>query len=204
MKTLALLFTACMVTLTQSPPPPTGPTSLTSATAQAQPASRTTQPSSPLIAAGVIRDVDPEAAGRPGRFLSIPLTIDPQGTALAAYQIEITARRGTFKVVGVGTPVRPVDERGGSVFPGTDPPRYDRDAAAAGPIDRLIVADFSLKPAQQLPTAVVTVATVEVYVEDLNFSADDLILTLQAAADPQGVPIPNATVRSAPLPGADR
>ncbi len=114
------------------------------------------------------------------RFATITVTIDPKGVPLAAYQFEVTAGHA-FTVVGL-------DHAGHPAF--ADPPRYDRAAAADG-TDRLIVADYSTRPAGQLVAKPQRVAVIHAAFtldagDDAGQLTDSIALTLTAAADPAG------------------
>lgn len=121
-----------------------------------------------------VQPVDPP----PGvRFATITVTIDPKGAPLAAYQFEITADHA-FTVVGL-------DNAGHPSF--SDPPRYDRAAAADG-TDRLIIADYATLAAGQLVAKPQRVAVIHAAftLDDAGQLADGISLTLTAAADPAG------------------
>lgn len=114
------------------------------------------------------------------RFATVTVTIDPKGVPLAAYQFEIAAGHA-FTVVGL-------DSAGHPSF--SDPPRYDRAAAAEG-TDRLIVADYTTRPIGQLVAKPQRVATIHAAftVDDETTRAqlaDSIALTLTAAADAEG------------------
>jgi hypothetical protein len=114
------------------------------------------------------------------RFATITVTIDPKGVPLAAYQFELTAGHA-FTVVGL-------DHAGHPAF--ADPPRYDRAAAADG-TDRLIVADYSTRPAGELiakPQAAAVIHAAFWVGDDTDPEAlaDRIAVTLTAAADPAG------------------
>ncbi|MEM1212563.1 MAG: hypothetical protein AAGI68_09730 [Planctomycetota bacterium] len=138
-----------------------------------------------------------------GHFLALPITLDPQGQPLAAYQLELTATHGTFQIVGIeNAPNLPA-------FP--NPARYDRTTAQPDhPIDRLILADFSLAPPEDLPRKPTVIATVHAYVTPPNPLANrtpeqliktlGLTATLTQAANPQGQPIPATVTLSNPTP----
>ena len=97
----------------------------------------------------------------------------------AAWQFEHTERTGQMLVVGV--------ENGESAaFEGA--PYYDLEAVKAGVAERIIVADFTVKPASELPRERVRVATLHVR---LNGPSDpEYALRLMAAANEAGEPIP--------------
>jgi hypothetical protein len=72
---------------------------------------------------------------------------------LAAWQFELTERAGRMQVVGI---------EGGESASFAEPPFYDRDAVEQGAADRIIVADFSLNGADELPSGRTRVARVHV------------------------------------------
>ena len=72
---------------------------------------------------------------------------------LAAWQFELTERGGRMQVVGI---------EGGESASFAEPPFYDRDAVEQGAADRIIVADFSLNSADELPSGRTRVARVHV------------------------------------------
>lgn len=97
----------------------------------------------------------------------------------AAWQFELAERTGQMLVVGV--------ENGESAaFEGA--PYYDLEAVRAGVAERIVVADFTVKPASELPRGRVRIATLHVR---LNGPANpDYALRLIAAANEAGEPIP--------------
>ncbi|MEM6394180.1 MAG: hypothetical protein AAF797_15550, partial [Planctomycetota bacterium] len=185
--TLFFLLTTLCITTTASisgAGPTTAPTT-------------TTPPAIPLLGYGS----PPTPAA--GHFFSIPITLDPQNQPLAAYQLELTAAHGTFQVVGIeNAPNLPA-------FP--NPARYDRTTAHPDQsLDRLILADFSLAPPEDLPTEPAVIATIHAYAvppqplthptpEQLT-QALGLTATLTQAANPQGQPIPATVTLSKPTP----
>ena len=72
---------------------------------------------------------------------------------LAAWQFELTERGGRMQVVGI---------EGGESVSFAEPPFYDRDAVEQSAADRIIVADFSLNSADELPSGRTRVARVHV------------------------------------------
>ena len=126
------------------------------------------------LAPGFAAALTPEEG--PIRFRPVHVYIDPAGTPLAAYQIEIVAD-GNARIVGV---------EGGEHPAFAEPPAYDPAALAGG---RIIIAAFDL--GDDLPTERTRVATIhmrEAGPLDPTYSA-----TLQAVGDPDGQPI-DATV----------
>ena len=85
-------------------------------------------------------------------FTTVDLYVSSD-TPVAAWQVELTERRGSMQIVGI--------ERGDdSTF--RDPPFYDRVALERGSTDRLVLASFSLSDAQQLARGRVRIARVHV------------------------------------------
>ncbi|MEM9416446.1 MAG: hypothetical protein AAGA29_13370 [Planctomycetota bacterium] len=125
----------------------------------------------------------PDNASPPLRFATLTVSIDPKGAPLAAYQFELTAGHA-FTVVGLDNANHPC-------FP--DAPRYDR-SANANATDRLIVADYTLLPADQLITKPQATATIHAMFTldvdtDLDALAASVTLAITAAADADGNPI---------------
>jgi hypothetical protein len=119
----------------------------------------------------------PELDAAAVRFAAVDIYVDSTGP-LAAWQFELTEATGAMAVVGV--------ENGDSrAFP--DAPHFDRAAVEQGRADRIIVADYSLASADQLPRGRTRVATV--HVQLTGGRAPDFQLRLIAAGDPSGRPI---------------
>ena len=97
---------------------------------------------------------------------------------VAVWQFELREASGTMRVVGV--------ESGDSDAFG-EAPYYDLAAVSGGAADRIVVADYSLRPAAELPTGRSRVATVHVRLEG---TADpEYVLNLMAAGGANGEPI---------------
>lgn len=113
------------------------------------------------------------------RFVPVNVFLDSP-EPVAAWQFELKDRNASMKVVGV--------ENGDSdAF--QPAPYYDRDAVTRGDADRIVVADYSLAEASELPSGRVRVATVHVMLDgDADF---ELNLVTANAAD--GRPIKKAT-----------
>lgn len=115
-------------------------------------------------------------------FLTLDLTIDPQGQPLGAYQIELTSADTSFTVVGVEAGEHEAFNHG-------RPPYFD-PVATQGETDRLILAEYALPEldAAQLPSEAVRVATVHVmFTGPLHEQEQPTIqLTLTAAGDADG------------------
>lgn len=117
-------------------------------------------------------------SGEPVRFATVQVYLDPQGVPLAAYQVQLTEAGGRMTVVGL---------ENGEHEAFAEPPLYDRAALTAGRADRLILAAYSLLPADRLPTGRTRVATVHVQLR--GDGAADFRATLVAAGDPMARPI---------------
>jgi len=111
----------------------------------------------------------PRAASN-GRFTTVDVYIDSGDAALAAYQFELSATRGEFRIVGV---------EGGEHAAFAQPPYYD---PAALNQDRVILAAFNT--GRDLPTGKTRVARVHVQV--LSDGAPEYSVELDVAADSQG------------------
>ena len=99
-------------------------------------------------------------------------------TPVAAWQIELTERRGAMQIVGI--------ERGDdSTF--RDPPYYDRVAMTRSSTDRIVLASFSLSDAAQLQRGRVRIA--RVHVRMTGAAAADYEARLVAAGTADGRPI---------------
>ena len=117
-----------------------------------------------------------DAEHGPIRFRPVDVYVDPAGTALAAYQIEIVVD-GNAKIVGV---------EGGDHPAFAAPPHYDPAALAGG---RIIIAAFDT--GSDLPTQRTRVATV--HMREAGPVEPTYHATLQIAGGPDGRPI-DATV----------
>jgi hypothetical protein len=102
-----------------------------------------------LCAAAVLSTTaQPEA----GTFTTVDVFVDSD-TPVAAWQVELTERRGAMQIVGI--------ERGDdATF--RDPPFYDRVATMRGATERIVLASYSLSDAAQLPSGKVRIARVHV------------------------------------------
>lgn len=115
----------------------------------------------------------------PGRFMVLDVYVE-SAEPLAAWQFELTERGGRMQVVGI--------ESGGSAVFG-DPPYYDRAAVERGAADRIIVADFTLDAAAELPSGRTRVARVHVRLDGDAQTVPDYDLRLVAAGAAHGRPI---------------
>jgi hypothetical protein len=112
-----------------------------------------------------------------GRFTTVDLFV-ASDAPLAAWQVELTERRGAMQVVGI--------ERGDdSTF--RDPPFYDRVVLESGPTDRLVLASYSLSPTDELPSGRVRIA--RVHVRTAGTATPDYEARLVAAGTADGRPI---------------
>ena len=108
------------------------------------------------------------------RFRPVEVFVDSSGAPLAAWQLEVIAD-GEAQIVGV---------EGGASPAFAEAPAYDPEALAGG---RIILAAFSLRDAAELPRGRTRVATVHVREPG---AAPRYSVRLQAAAGPDGTPIP--------------
>ena len=97
---------------------------------------------------------------------------------VAAWQFELSEAAGRMRVVGVENGDSPAFAKA---------PYYDRKAVNDGRADRIIVADFTLRPVAALPTGKVRIATVHVRVT--GGSEPAYVLRLVAAGNARGEPI---------------
>jgi len=127
-----------------------------------------------LCAAGVLSTTaQPEA----GTFTMVDVFV-VSDTPVAAWQVELTERRGAMQIVGI--------ERGDdSTF--RDPPFYDRVALERNATDRIVLASFSLSDAGELPRGKVRVA--RVHVRATGAAQPDYEARLVAAGTADGRPI---------------
>jgi hypothetical protein len=130
-------------------------------------------------------DDRPAPAGADSRFIHVDLILDPAGKPLAAWQIEFAAEVGAVSLVGIEAGEHPAYARR---------PAYYDPAALTG--RRVIVGDYSLDKA--LPAARTRVA--RLMLELRGPAAPQYAAKLTAAADPDGKPIPGATVTVVPAP----
>ena len=109
-------------------------------------------------------------------FQVVHVYVDTGDAPLAAWQLDLDVTGAT--IVGIE----------GGATPFEQPPYYD---AAAMMTNRVIIADFSTRPADALPSGRVRVASIHVRVDDAEMPRWDA--TLVVAATPDADPIP-ATV----------
>ena len=131
-----------------------------------------------------------QAAEPSGRFVPVDVVVESGGMPLASYQVLFEISSGNAQVVGL---------EGGEAAVFAKMPRHDPDAL---PGERVIIADFSLAEAGDLPRGRVRVATIHVFVENdrpLKFDT-----RLQAATDIDGKNIAQARASAQPAPLATR
>jgi len=116
-------------------------------------------------------------AAQPGIFTTVDLYV-VSDTPVAAWQVELTERRGAMQIVGI--------ERGDdATF--RDPPFYDRVALERDATDRIVLASFSLSDAQQLTRGRVRIA--RVHVRATGAAVPDFEARLVAAGTADGRPV---------------
>ena len=112
------------------------------------------------------------------RFAALDILLE-SAEPVAAWQFELSEAGGRMRVVGVENGDNPAFARA---------PYYDRKAVGDGRADRIIVADFTLRPVAELPVGRVRIATVHVCVT--GDSEPEYVLRLLAAGNARGEPIP--------------
>ena len=115
------------------------------------------------------------------RFATLDIYLEST-EPLAAWQFEVREATGRMQVVGV---------ENGDTDAFDEAPYYDLAAVSAGAADRIIVADFSLRPAGELPTGRNRLATLHIRLEAPGDPV--YVLSLMAAGGADGEPI-NATI----------
>ena len=111
------------------------------------------------------------------RFTTLDIYLETTAP-LAAWQFELRESAGRMRVVGV--------ENGDSAAFG-EAPYYDLAAVSGGAADRIVVADYSMRPAAELPTGRSRVATIHIQLE--GAAEPDYVLSLMAAGGADGGPI---------------
>jgi len=124
------------------------------------------------------------------RFTSVDVILDVD-RPVAAWQFELTDRNGAARIVGV--------ENGESAA-FRETPYYDREAVQLGRADRIVVADYSLADAGDLPSGRFRVATLHFAVS--GDREPEFELNLIAAADQDGRPL-EATIALDASQGSD-
>ncbi|MDE0002199.1 MAG: hypothetical protein OXQ29_05860 [Rhodospirillaceae bacterium] len=129
------------------------------------------------ILIGAVATALPQSVETDTRFATLDIYVEST-EPLAAWQFELREASGRMRVVGV--------ENGeAAAFP--EAPYYDLAAVSTGAADRIIVADYSLRPAGELPTGRNRVATIHIQVEG---TVDPVyVLNLMAAGGADGEPI---------------
>lgn len=111
------------------------------------------------------------------RFAAVNIYLDASAP-LAAWQFELNDRNGAMKVVGVENGDSDVFRRA---------PYYDREAVQLGTADRIIVADYSLADADELPTGRVRIATLHLVLSGADEPDFDLRLITANTHDGQAI-----------------
>jgi len=112
------------------------------------------------------------------RFAAVDVHLE-SAQPVAAWQFELSEAGGRMRVVGVENGDSPAFARA---------PYYDRKAVSDGRADRVIVADFTLRPPPELPVGKVRIATVHVRLA--GDSEPHYILRLVTAGNAAGKPVP--------------
>ena len=121
------------------------------------------------------------------RFAAVDVMLDTADVPLAAYQVEVTATAGDVTLAGI---------EGGEHAAFREPPYYDPKALGQ---NRIILGAFNT--GSDLPTGRTRVARLMVRVT--GDAAPTYEATVQAAAAPDGKPIPSAAVSVSESEGAD-
>lgn len=111
------------------------------------------------------------------RFAALDIHLE-SAEPVAAWQFELSEAAGRMRVVGVENGDSPAFAKA---------PYYDRKAVNDGRADRIIVADFTLRPAAELPAGRVRIATVHVRLT--GGAEPDYVLRLVTAGNARGEPI---------------
>ena len=112
------------------------------------------------------------------RFAALDVHLE-SAEPVAAWQFELSESGGRMRVVGVENGDSPAFARA---------PYYDRKAVSDGRADRIIVADFTLRPGSELPVGRVRIATVHVRL--VGPGGPDYVLKLVTAGNAEGEPVP--------------
>jgi len=108
------------------------------------------------------------------RFATVDVYLQSDAP-VAAWQFECSDRRGLMQVVGVERGESPAYQRA---------PYYDREAVRLGKAERIIVADYSLASATELPSGRTRIATLHLMLSGED--APDLNAMLIIASDSAG------------------
>ena len=112
------------------------------------------------------------------RFAALDVHLE-SAQPVAAWQFELSEASGRMRVVGVENGDSPAFAKA---------PYYDRKAVNDGRADRIIVADFTVRPPVELPAGKVRIATVHVRLT--GDSDPEFVLRLVTAGNATGKPIP--------------
>jgi hypothetical protein len=113
---------------------------------------------------------------RPLHFRSVDVYVNSNDKPLAAYQVEVSAQKGTVKIVGI---------EGGEPAAFKDPPFYDPKAMQQ---ERVILAAFNTAGADKLPNGKTRVATI--HVQTAGDEPPEYRVKALTAASPDGKEIP--------------
>ena len=112
------------------------------------------------------------------RFAALDVHLEA-AQPVAAWQFELSEAGGRMRVVGVENGDSPAFAKA---------PYYDWKAVNDGRADRIIVADFTVRPPVELPAGKVRIATVHVRIT--GDSDPEYVLRLVTAGNATGKPIP--------------
>ena len=112
------------------------------------------------------------------RFAAVDVHLE-SAKPVAAWQFELSEAGGRMRVVGVENGDSPAFAKA---------PYFDRTAVSDGRADRIIVADFTLRPPAELPVGKVRIATVHVRIT--GDSDPEYVLRLVTAGNAMGKPVP--------------
>ena len=129
------------------------------------------------------------ADAAPLRFAAVDIYLT-SNDPIAAWQFELSDRHSAMRVVGI--------EQGDSKAYDR-PPYYDREAVRLGTADRVIVADYSLAGAGELPTGRTRIATIHVTLQ----GEQSLQLLLVTATDHGGATV-DASISYSVRPGSEQ
>ncbi len=115
------------------------------------------------------------------RFAAVEVFFDSGEAPLAAYQFELSATAGEFKIVGV---------EGGEHPAFTQPPYYDPKALSQ---DRIIIAAFDT--GDDLPAGKTRVARIHVQITGNQTPTFDVKEIVAASADGESIPV-ETTIRA--------
>ena len=112
------------------------------------------------------------------RFAALDVFLE-SAQPVAAWQFELSEAGGRMRVVGVENGDSPAFAKA---------PYYDRKAVSDGRADRIIVADFTLRPEAELPVGRVRIATVHMRIA--GEPEPEFVLRLVTAGNGRGEPVP--------------